>query len=76
MVPVIADPCGMQWYANVPAWVNLCSNVIPEPVPESQSPSARQPPEQDPEVVEWVPPTQTQRTVSPTWMLVVLVPLI
>jgi hypothetical protein len=31
-----------------------------------------QPPEQEPEVVEWIPPAQTQFTLSPAWIVDVL----
>ena len=44
-------------------------------MPESHVPSAAQPGEHAPEVVEWVPPPQVQSTVSPALIVVVLFPL-
>ena len=38
-VPVIIAPCTMQKYGKVPAWLKVWENVIPLPVPESQTPS-------------------------------------
>src|SRR5262245_12448284 len=64
-----------QKYGNVPAVWNVWSNVMPDPTPESHPPSGVQAPLHVPDVVEWKPLCQTQWTVLPTRIVVVLFPL-
>ena len=75
IVPCIIAPWTWQKYGNVPADGNVRSNVMPDPTPESHWPSGVQVVVQVPDVVEWKLLCQTQCTVLPARIVVVLFPL-
>jgi hypothetical protein len=65
----------VQKYGYIPAAVNVNWKVPPWSGPESHRPFATQPAGQAPEVDECVPDRQTHWMVSPTWIVLVEVPL-